>query len=39
LPVASLDAAVLPSLTPGNYSAQVRGTTAGEVIVEVYFVD
>jgi hypothetical protein len=39
LPVASLDAAILLPLTPGNYSAQVRGTGAGEVIVEVYFVD
>lgn len=39
LPVASLDAAILLTLTPGNYSAQVRGTGAGEVMVEVYFVD
>jgi hypothetical protein len=39
LPVASLDAAILLTLAPGNYSAQVRGTGAGEVIVEVYFVD
>lgn len=39
LPVASLDAAVVLTLTPGNYTAQVRGTGAGEVIVEVYFVD
>jgi hypothetical protein len=39
LPVASLDAALLLTLTPGNYTAQVRGTGAGEVIVEVYFVD
>ncbi len=39
LPVASLDAALLLTLAPGNYTAQVRGTGAGEVIVEVYFVD
>jgi hypothetical protein len=39
LPVASLDAAVLLTLTPGNYTAQVRGTAAGDVLVEVYFVD
>ena len=39
LPVASLDAALLLTLTPGSYTAQVRGTGAGEVIVEVYFVD
>ena len=39
LPVASLDAALVLTLAPGNYTAQVRGTAAGEVIVEVYFVD
>ena len=39
LPVASLDAAVLLTLAPGNYTAQVRGTAAGDVLVEVYFVD
>ena len=39
LPVASLDAAVVLTLTPGSYTAQVRGTGAGDVIVEVYFVD
>jgi len=39
LPVASLDAALLLTLDPGNYTAQVRGTGAGDVIVEVYFVD
>jgi hypothetical protein len=39
LPVASLDAALVLTLAPGNYSAQVRGTGAGEVIVEIYFVD
>jgi hypothetical protein len=27
------------TLAPGDYSAQVRGTGAGEVLVEVYFVD
>ncbi|MGH7945339.1 MAG: hypothetical protein ACREH8_14230 [Opitutaceae bacterium] len=39
LPVASLDAAVVMPLAPGSYTAQVRGTGAGEVLVEVYFVD
>jgi hypothetical protein len=39
LPVASLDAALVLTLPPGDYTAQVRGTGAGEVIVEVYFVD
>ena len=39
LPVASLDAAIVLPLTPGSYTAQVRGTGAGDVIVEVYFVD
>ena len=39
LPVASLDSAVVLTLAPGNYTAQVRGTGAGEVLVEVYFVD
>jgi hypothetical protein len=39
LPVSSLDAAIVLTLAPGNYTAQVRGTGAGEVIVEVYFVD
>ena len=39
LPVASLDAAIVATLDPGSYTAQVRGTGAGEVIVEVYFVD
>jgi len=39
LPIASLDAAVVATLDPGSYTAQVRGTGAGEVIVEVYFVD
>jgi hypothetical protein len=39
LPVASLDAAIVVRLTPGNYTVQVRGTGAGDVIVEVYFVD
>ena len=39
LPVASLDAAMVLTLTPGNYTAQIRGTGPGEVIVEVYFVD
>ncbi len=35
----SLDAALLLTLAPGAYTAQVTGTGAGEVIVEVYFVD
>jgi hypothetical protein len=39
LPVSSLDAALVLTLAPGNYTAQVRGTGSGEVIVEVYFVD
>ncbi len=39
LPVGSLDAALLLTLTPGSYTAQIRGTGPGEVIVEVYFVD
>ena len=39
LPVASLDAALVLTLTPGPYTAQVTGTGAGQVIVEVCFVD
>ena len=39
LPVASLDAALVLTLAPGPYTAQVTGTAAGQVIVEVYFVD
>lgn len=39
LPVASLDAALVLTLAPGDYTAQIKGTGAGEVIVEVYFVD
>jgi hypothetical protein len=39
LPLDSLDAALVLTLAPGSYTAQVRGTGAGEVIVEVYFVD
>jgi hypothetical protein len=39
LPVGSLDSALLLTLTPGSYTAQIRGTGAGEVLVEVYFVD
>lgn len=39
LPVSSLDAALVMTLAPGPYTAQVRGTGAGEVIAEVYFVD
>lgn len=39
LPLDSLDAALVLTLTPGAYTAQVQGTGAGEVIVEIYFVD
>lgn len=39
LPLDSLDAALVLTLAPGGYTAQVRGTGAGEVIVEVYLVD
>ncbi len=39
LPVASLDAALVLTLAPGNYTAQIRGTGAGEVIAEGDFVD
>src|SRR5690606_29992288 len=39
LPEGSKDAAVLVSLPPGSYTAQVTGDGPGEVIVEVYLVD
>jgi hypothetical protein len=39
LPLASLDAALVLMLAPGPYTAQVTGTGAGQVIVEIYFVD
>jgi hypothetical protein len=39
LPLSSLDGALLLTLAPGAYTAQVRGTGAGEVLVEIYFVD
>ena len=39
LPLDSLDAALVLTLAPGPYTARVNGTGAGEVIVEVYFVD
>lgn len=35
----SKDAALVMTLEPGNYTAQVRSDTAGEVLLEVYFVD
>ena len=39
LPVSSLDAALVLTLSPGSYTAQIRGTGPGEVIAEVYFID
>jgi hypothetical protein len=39
LPPNSKDAALVLTLSPGSYTAQVRGNTAGEVLLEVYFVD
>lgn len=39
LPLDSLDAALVLTLAPGSYTVLVRGTGAGEVIAEVYFVD
>jgi hypothetical protein len=39
LPLSSLDAALLLTLEPGAYTAQVGGTGAGELLVEIYFVD
>ncbi len=39
LPSASADSALLLSLTPGAYTAQVRDTVGGEILVEVYFVN
>lgn len=38
LPAASRDAALVLRLNPGSYTAQVVGG-AGEVLVEVYFID
>jgi hypothetical protein len=35
----SRDAGVVLSLPPGNYSAQVRAKTPGEVLIEVYSLD
>lgn len=35
----SRDSAVLLTLEPGNYTAHARADTAGEVLLEVYFVD
>ncbi|MBL9200148.1 MAG: hypothetical protein JNL39_06555 [Opitutaceae bacterium] len=39
LPAASRDSAVVLTLEPGNYTAHARADTAGEVLLEVYFVD
>ncbi len=36
LTTGSLDAALIASLAPGNYTAQVSGTTAGQVLAEIY---
>lgn len=37
--LASRDAALLLTLAPGSYTAQVRGDGAGDVLLEIYFVD
>lgn len=39
LPGASADSALLLSLPPGAYTAQVIDTAGGEVLVEIYFVN
>lgn len=42
LPANSRDAALVTTLTPGAYTAEIRGGTAtetGEVLLEVYFLD
>lgn len=39
LPATSKDCAALLTLSPGGYTAQVRATGGGEVLVEVYFVN
>jgi hypothetical protein len=42
LPAGSRDAALVQTLEPGAYTAQIRGgttTEAGEVLLEVYFLD
>ncbi len=42
LPANSRDAALVTTLEPGAYTAQIRGGTAtetGEVLLEVYFLD
>ncbi|MBI5768775.1 MAG: hypothetical protein HZA93_13335 [Verrucomicrobia bacterium] len=39
LPANSRDCALLLTLEPGAYTAQVRGEAGSEVLVEVYFVD
>lgn len=39
LPPASADSALLLTLEPGAYTAQVRDATGGEILVEVYFVN
>lgn len=39
LPANSKDAALLLTLNPGAYTAQLRGDGAGDVLLEIYFVD
>jgi hypothetical protein len=39
LPAASRDSAVVLTLEPGSYTAHARVDTAGEVLLEVYFVN
>jgi hypothetical protein len=39
LPLTSADSALLLSLPPGAYTAQVIDTAGGEVLVEIYFVN
>jgi hypothetical protein len=39
LPAASRDSAVVLTLEPGSYTAHARADIAGEVLLEVYFVD
>jgi len=39
LPATSKDCALVLTLEPGNYTAQVRADAGGEVLVEVYFLD
>ena len=39
LPAASRDSALVLTLEAGDYTAQARADTGGEVLVEVYFID